>query len=239
MRVLLLVLTMAAAGFAQRRPVLAVDAWHNNEAQPHYRWEGVYMGGYFDLHLMLERLGYETATLAAPFSAASLKGIDYLLVVDPDLPSEAKDPKYVTEDEAAAADAWVRLGGTLLLFTNDKGNAEFEHFNRFAKRFGVEFDPGPHQDEKGQIKLTLKTPAGGKLLEGGLHFYAVQVAPLILTAKDRDVLLESNGKPMMALIRHGRGRVVALGDPWLYNEYIRSQDNYRLGEGLFRALLAR
>jgi unsaturated rhamnogalacturonyl hydrolase len=239
MKTLLLAAGLAASAIAQRRPVLAVDAWHNNEAQPHYRWEGVYMGGYFDLHLMLERLGYETVTLQAPFSAASLKGVDYLLMVDPDLPSEAKDPQYVTAAEAAAADAWVRAGGTLLLFTNDKGNAEFEHFNRFARRFGVEFDPGPHQDEKGQIKLTLRTPAGGKWLEGGLDFYAVQVAPLLLTAKDRDVLLESAGQPIMALIRHGKGRVVALGDPWLYNEYIRTRDNYRLGEGFFANLKER
>jgi len=41
----------------------------------------------------------------------------------------------------------------------------------------------------------------------------------------------------MALVHHGRGLVVALGDPWIYNEYIHSRDNYRMAENLFRMLM--
>jgi hypothetical protein len=43
----------------------------------------------------------------------------------------------------------------------------------------------------------------------------------------------------MTAVRHGKGIVVALGDPWLYNEYLYTQDNRRIAEELFRRLLER
>ena len=43
--------------------------------------------------------------------------------------------------------------------------------------------------------------------------------------------ISAKSRPML------KGRVLALGDPWLYNEYIRTQDNYRIAENLFRWLL--
>ena len=41
----------------------------------------------------------------------------------------------------------------------------------------------------------------------------------------------------MALVRKGQGQVFAVGDPWLYNEYINRYDNRRLGLNLFQLLL--
>jgi hypothetical protein len=41
----------------------------------------------------------------------------------------------------------------------------------------------------------------------------------------------------MALVPFSNGRVLALGDPWIYNEYIGTRDNRRLAESLFRFLL--
>jgi unsaturated rhamnogalacturonyl hydrolase len=116
------------------------------------------------------------------------------------------------------------------LLGNDKGNAEFEHFNQLAARFGIRFIEGKYVDAKGNSKLSLKTPSGGV-------FYAVDVAPIELTNPSAKVLLSDRNTPLMVLVNHGKGAVFALGDPWLYNEYIGTADNRRLGLDLFRSLL--
>jgi unsaturated rhamnogalacturonyl hydrolase len=70
-----------------------------------------------------------------------------------------------------------------------------------------------------------------------LRFYGVDLAPLRVTAQDATTLLSEGETPMMTAVRLGRGTVVALGDPWVYNEYLYTQDNRRLVEELFRRLL--
>jgi unsaturated rhamnogalacturonyl hydrolase len=59
------------------------------------------------------------------------------------------------------------------------------------------------------------------------------------SSKKSETLLSDGNTPIMALVRHGAGLVVALGDPWIYNEYINSKDNHRMAESLFRFLLKR
>jgi unsaturated rhamnogalacturonyl hydrolase len=70
-----------------------------------------------------------------------------------------------------------------------------------------------------------------------LKFYGVDLAPLKITAKNAETLLAERETVMMSAVPHGKGRVVALGDPWLYNEYLYTQDNRRIAEELFRKLL--
>jgi hypothetical protein len=218
------------------RKVVAVDAWHNRESQPHYAWDGTYQGGYSGLGKMLNGLGAETRTIAEPLSERSLKGIDCLIIVDPDTPKEAPSPNLITDSEADAVVAWVESGGTLLLFGNDPGNAEFDRFNVLARRFGIEFENRRHADAQGNPKLTLTTSAPGWFTPG-LKFYGVDFAPLRVTAKDAETVLAERDTPIMSAVRHGKGRVIALGDPWIYNEYLYTQDNRRIAEELFRRLL--
>jgi unsaturated rhamnogalacturonyl hydrolase len=70
-----------------------------------------------------------------------------------------------------------------------------------------------------------------------LKFYGVDLAPLKLSSPNAETLLAERETPMMAAVREGKGIVVALGDPWLYNEYLYTQDNRRIAEELFRKLL--
>lgn len=210
--------------------VVAVDGWHNNEKQPHYRWEGTYQGGFSQLGTLLKGMDAELRTIGKPFSATSLKGVDCLIAVDPDTPAESDSPHYFTDPEIAAVEKWVSGGGVLVLLGNDKGNAEFEHFNKLAGRFGIRFVEGKYANPEGVSKLHLKTA-------DGLVFYGVDLAPLELKSQSAEVLLADNRRPLMALVKHGKGSVLALGDPWLYNEYIGTADNGRIGEKLFRRLL--
>jgi hypothetical protein len=216
--------------------VVAVDAWHNREAEPHYLWEGTYQGGFSGLGKMLQGLGAETRTIREALTSRSLNGVDSLIIVDPDTPKEAASPNPITDAEIEAVAGWVQKGGTLLLLGNDPGNSEFARMNALARRFGVEFEERKHADEKGNAKLTLST-AGGGWFTPGLKFYGVDLAPLRVTAKDVQILLSERDTAMMAAIKVGKGRVVALGDPWAYNEYLYTEDNRRMVEELFRVLL--
>jgi len=216
--------------------VIAVDGWHNNEKQPHYRWDGAYNGGFSKLGTMLKGLGGELRTITESVTAANLKGVDCLIAVDPDTPTETANPQYWNAAEIAAVDKWVKGGGTLLLLGNDKGNAEFEHFNELATKFGVTFVEGRHATATGVTRLRLKGPAN-PVFEGSLEFYAVDVAPLKITHARPEILLSESNVALMAVLKHGKGSVFALGDPWLYDEYIATADNTRIGENLLRYLL--
>ncbi len=185
---------------------------------------------------MLQGLGAETRTIREALTSRSLNGVDSLIIVDPDTPKEAASPNPITDAEIEAVAGWVQKGGTLLLLGNDPGNSEFARMNALARRFGVEFEERKHADEKGNAKLTLST-AGGGWFTPGLKFYGVDLAPLRVTAKDVQILLSERDTAMMAAIKVGKGRVVALGDPWVYNEYLYTEDNRRMVEELFRVLL--
>jgi unsaturated rhamnogalacturonyl hydrolase len=121
-----------------------------------------------------------------------------------------------------------------VLLGNDKGNAEFEHFNQLAKRFGIEFLEETYPKVKG--KGILAARGTGSIFDDGLSVYLVEIAPLKITGNAR-ALLEDHGTPIMALAQVDRGIVFALGDPWVYNEYIGRNDNRKVAENLFRLLL--
>jgi hypothetical protein len=217
------------------RKVVAVDGWHNREPQPHYSWDAAYPGGFSGLGQMLKGLGAETRTVKESLTQKSLQGIDCLIVVDPDTPAEAPSPNLITDAEIDAVAAWVGNGGVLLLLGNDPGNAEFPRMNALARRFGVEFEEKKQVDANGNSKLTLLTAKEGWFTPG-LKFYGVDLAPLRV-GQGAEKLLTERDTVMMAAVRHGKGQVIALGDPWLYNEYLYTQDNRRIADELFRKIL--
>jgi unsaturated rhamnogalacturonyl hydrolase len=137
-------------------------------------------------------------------------------------------------DEISAIERWVHGGGRLVLLGNDKGHAEFEHFNQLARRFGIEFleETYPRVKGKGILIASGDTP----IFEGAPEVYLVEVAPLKLSADVR-ILLADHGTPIMALAQAGKGEVFAVGDPWVYNEYIDYRNNRAVAANLFRQLL--
>ena len=52
------------------------------------------------------------------------------------------------------------------------------------------------------------------------------------------MLLADQGTPVMAMAHAGQGEVFALGDPWIYNEYIDLKNNRAIAANLFRNLLS-
>jgi unsaturated rhamnogalacturonyl hydrolase len=216
--------------------IVALDGYHNNERPmpEHYQWEGTTDGSFSKLANGFREHDVEVRTLRNRIDAASLQGINLLIIVDPDTPEETPDPKYIEDSEIDVLTKWVNDGGRLVLLGNDKGHAEFTHFNRLASRFGIQFLEETYPKVSG--KAILVATGQHAIFEGGLQAYLVEVAPLKLVAPAEPVLTHE-GTHVMALAHVGRGMVFALGDPWLYNEYIERNDNVAIATKLFTMLL--
>jgi unsaturated rhamnogalacturonyl hydrolase len=233
MKLFILAILTGHCLFAQ---VVALDGFHNDETKmpDHYRWESTRPGGYSELGKVIQGIGGELRTIHERLTPRALSGIKVFIIADPDTPAESDHPKYLEQDEIDVLDRWVHDGGRLVLLGNDKGNAEFEHFNRLAARFGIEFREETYPKVAG--KGILAARGTGSIFDGGLTVYLVEIAPLRITGNAR-ILLEDGGTPIMALADVGKGKVFALGDPWVYNEYIGRDDNRQVAGNLFRLLL--
>jgi len=221
---------------ADAQKVVALDGFHNNESKmpDHYQWDGVRQGGFSDLGKVLVGLGAQLKTVRERVTPQVLEGVRVFIIVDPDTPAETAEPQYILPEEIAAIEAWVRAGGRLVLLGNDKGNAEFEHFNQLARRFGIEFLEETYPKVQGKGILVARGDGG--IFEGGAEVYLVEVAPLKVSP-EVVVVLADHGTAIMALAKAGKGEVFALGDPWIYNEYIDHKNNRAIATNLFRNLL--
>jgi unsaturated rhamnogalacturonyl hydrolase len=219
---LLCIITAQAQDTA--RKIVALDGFHNNESKmpDHYQWDGVRPGGFSELGKLLTGLGAQLTTVRERVTPAVLAAVKVFIIVDPDTPAETNDPQYIMPDEIAAVEKWVLAGGRLVLLGNDKGNAEFEHFNQLARRFGIEFLEETYPKVQGKGILVARGDA--PIFEGAPEVYLVEVAPLKVSA-DVKILLADHGTPIMAMAQPGKGEVFAVGDPWVYNEYIGHKNN--------------
>jgi unsaturated rhamnogalacturonyl hydrolase len=224
------------AGPLGAQAIVALDGYHNNErAMPdHYQWEGTTDGSFSKLANGFREHDVQLRTIRSRIDDTALDGVSLLIIADPDTPEETPDPKYIEDSEIEVLTKWVNDGGRLVLLGNDKGHAEFTHFNRLAARFGIQFveETYPKVSGKAILVATGKHP----IFEGGLQAYLVEVAPLKLVAPAEPVLTHE-GTDVMALARVGRGIVFAVGDPWLYDEYIERNDNVAIATKLFTMLL--
>jgi len=229
-------LALTAALPLRAQTVVGLDGYHNNESKlpEHYQWEGTSDGSFSKLAGQFRAHGVELRTLRAKIDRAALAPLNLLIIVDPDTPDETPDPKYIEDSEIDALEAWVKDGGRLVLLGNDKGHAEFTHLNRLASRFGIRFLEETYPKVSGKAILVATGPH--EIFAGGLNAYLVEVAPLELTAPAQAVLTDK-GTNIMALAKVGRGMVFALGDPWLYDEYIDRNDNVAIATKLFTLLL--
>src|SRR5678815_2494760 len=112
---ILALLTLAAPLGAQT--VVALDGYHNAErAMPeHYQWEGTTDGSFSKLANGFREHEVEVRTLRSRIDAASLQGVNLLIIVDPDTPEETPEPKYIEDAEIDVLTQWVNDGGRLVL----------------------------------------------------------------------------------------------------------------------------
>jgi len=223
---------------------LRKNAFTGAPEQWHYTWEERTHGGFWLWGNQLRELGARTVAVPAAPTAASLKNLSVYIIVDPDTRKESPAPHYIAPADAKAVTEWVRAGGTLVLLANDSANCEIKHFNELAANFGLRFTDQSvnmvkgSQFEQGQVDLS----SGKSVFKTANAAYVKELALLAVQAPAQP-LVTNNGKVIMATAKLGKGRVLALGDPWLYNEYVDGRkipaefENFRAGKDLARWLL--
>ena len=177
--------------------------------------------GYSYFGNVFNKFGVQTKTLSTVPDAANLSQADIFIIVDADNIADNPQPNYVQPKDANAIYEWVKKGGVLVLMHNDKGNAEFEHFNTLTEKFGIHFNEDSrnkvigNQFETGAFNLT----SSNEIFKTAKKVYLKEISTLKLSSPARAVLTD-NGDNIIAVSKVGKGTVFAVGDPWLYNEYV-------------------
>ena len=203
-----------------------LDDYFNHEVRKdgsvwHYKWNEMGHPGYYTWGKQFESYGATLGTLSSAPTAANLKNASVYIIVDPDTEKETEKPNFISGADAKNIAEWVKKGGVLVLMGNDFGNAEFENWNVLAGKFGIEFNKDSKskvvndQYEQGRINV----PDGNLIFKNARELYLKEISTLKLSGQANSVL-DWNGDKIMAVVKHGKGTVFALGDPWLYNEYV-------------------
>lgn len=229
-RIFILTLWLVLSGqiMVQGQPVVYLDNWFNHETHAktgkiyHYTWEDTLDSGFSQLGALFTEQGARLVTLDQAPAIRNLREAAIYIIVDPDTTRENPSPHYVTGDDIQAVKRWVRRGGVLLLMANDGPNAEFTHFNRLAGAFGFTFHPQTLNPVTGRNwEMGAETHLPDHPLFTGVHkIYMKEVAPISLSMQAQSVLKNEDGAVFIAETAFGKGYVLAVGDPWLYNEYI-------------------
>ena len=225
---------------------ILLDAWFNSQTRKnpsgqtelyHYKWDDTTNSGYSLFAQIFRDQGVTTGTLTTAPTVKNLKGAQYYLIVSPDIPAKNPTPHYMTPADAAQVVKWVKHGGVLLLMENDPANADIPHMDLLADQFGLHFNNVlVHHvvgDDFPAGRIDVLTPA---LPFTHPHILYMKDTCSLTLSKSAVPLLTWKGDILMAEAKFGHGLVVAVTDPWLYNEYTDGKklppefDNYAAGQ---------
>ena len=236
----------AATAGMDRGKVVMVDAWFNSQTRKnaagqtelyHYKWDDDTNNGFAFFGRGFQRYGAvldeETVAPGSAAGMAKLKGAKVFVMASPDIPSKNPSPNYMDKASGDAIEAWVKAGGVLLLMQNDGPNAEFEHFNTLADRFGIHFNQVLRNHVVGDDYAagTLMIPAGTGVFAHPHKAYLKDTCTITVSGPAKGVVMastEPKSDVMMAVAKVGKGTVYAVTDPWLYNEYVDRRNSLPL-----------
>lgn len=230
-----------------------LDAWYNAQTRTnaagqtglfHYKWDDYSNSGFSLFGHIFRSYGVQTNTLPTAPTVGNLRGAQYYVIVSPDNLSKNPHPHFMNEADARQIAEWVRSGGTLLLMENDPENADITHLDTLADIFGLHFnDVLVHHVIGDQFEMgRIDVPAPAPPFTHSHVLYMKDTCSLALS-KGAKPLLVWKGDTLMAMARYGKGRVFAVTDPWLYNEYTDGRklppeyDNFAAGMETVRWLL--
>ena len=209
----------------------------------HYIWEERSHPGFSTWGKIFTNHGAKLKTLDEAPTAEKLKGANVYIIVDADHVKDNPVPNPITDKDAKAIAAWVKQGGVLLLMGNDSANCDLQGFNRLSKLFGIGFT-----DISANMVKNDNYPTGAVVVEKAnevfqpVKMYLKEIS--LLEVKSPARLLVKNGNDnVMAVCNYGKGKVLVLGDPWIYNEYIDGRklpaeyQNYKAATDLVKWLL--
>jgi unsaturated rhamnogalacturonyl hydrolase len=139
---------------------------------------------------------------------------------------------------------WVKAGGVLLLMANDSSNCELQNFNYLAKAFGIMFTDKSVNMVKNDVyeQGVLYPGKNNAIFKTTKKMFLKEVSVLGLHSPDKANTVK-DGDVITAVAKSGKGLVFAVGDPWLYNEYLDGRklpaeyENYKAAEDLVKWLL--
>ncbi|MCA5004009.1 glycoside hydrolase family 88 protein [Sphingobacterium bovistauri] len=212
-----------------KSPLVTLDNYYNNEYKEfvpglkksyHYLWDGQDFNGFHILGSIFDGYGAKLSTLRDAPTTKNLNDTDIYIIVDPDNAKDAEAPNYMNPKEAQAVANWVKKGGVLVLLLNDKGNCDLDKINLLSSKFGITFNDDSRNRVQGrnfeQGALLLQP---NEIFKKTSKLYLKEIST-INVAKPATALVQDAGDVIMATAKYGKGTVFALGDPWLYNEYV-------------------
>ncbi len=218
----------ATQSLGQHKTAL-IDAWFNSQTRKtalgqtelyHYKWDDDSASGYSTFGRAFQSYGVNLATMPTAPIAATLAHSDIYLIASPDIPAKNPTPHYMDQPSGNAIEAWVKAGGVLLLFSNDRDNTEFEHFNTLSDRFGIHFNPvlSHHVVGDDHAAGEVVIPSGTGIFGSGFTAYMKDTSSITVSGTAKAVVTD-HGDVMIAISHIGKGVVLAVTDPWVYNEY--------------------
>jgi unsaturated rhamnogalacturonyl hydrolase len=232
------------------QPVVGLDNWYNHETDPktgkpfHYLWTDTGFSGYSRWGGIFIGHGAKITTIGKPDNTV-LNKINIYIIVDPDTTTENPSPNYIIPEDICCIKKWVEDGGVLAILANDGPNCEFTHLNELMKHFGITFNHvslHPVTGDDFEMGASTNLP-DHQLFNGVTKIYLKDISDINLSGSAKAILTEK-GKVLIAENKFGKGYFFAIGDPWIYNEYIdhdrlpESFENRKAAENLTDLLLS-
>lgn len=211
-----------------------LDAYFNHETRLsktgqlerfHYLWDEHANTGFSIWGKTFMSLGASLHTLDQAPTKENLKAAGVYIIVDPDNIKENSKPDFITSSDAALVTAWVKAGGVLVLMANDSANTDLPHLNLLADQFGLHFNndlqnhvvsDAHFADGKAQI-------VNRKIFKNARQVFIKDACSIALCSKATAALKSPSGAVIAASVTYGKGVVFAVGDPWLYDEYVNGR----------------
>ncbi|HEX8357028.1 MAG TPA: glycoside hydrolase family 88 protein [Segetibacter sp.] len=210
----------------------------------HYVWDEMDNNGFSLLGNIFKQNGAKINTLSEAPVYENLSGSSVYIIVDPDTEKENLKPNYILPQHVKAVYNWVKEGGVLVLLANDSSNTEFTHLNKLAERFGIHFNGDSRNKVQGNRfeEGAIEIPAKHSIFKTAKKVYIKELSSLKVTAPARVVLRKDNFN-VVATAKVGHGYVIAVGDPWFYNEYTDGRklpatfENYKAAQDFVKWVL--
>lgn len=244
---------LSSFAFAAKAQVVTLDYYFNHEVRKdsagnavrfHYMWEDKANTGFSILGDILKKNGAKLKSLDNAPTLANLSGSNIYIIVDPDTKKESPAPNYITQKDVTEIADWVSRGGVLVMFANDSANVELPHYNNLAAKFGMHFndDLQNHVIDDKHFEDGAVYTSGNTVFKTAAKIFMKDVCSISTTGGAYPVLKNKNGATIIAAAKYGRGTVVAIGDPWLYNEYVNGRlpagyENDRAADDLAKWLI--
>lgn len=239
---------------AGKGKTILLDRYFNSEKRKdaggvlnywHYTWEEMSHPGFYGLGHIFNKYGAKLTSLDIAPSAVNLKKASVYIIVDPDHTKDNPAPNYVNPKDVKVISDWVKAGGVLLLMANDSANCDLQHFNKLANAFGITFtDKSRNMVKRDEYETGVVVPEDKAIFKAPYKMYLKELSVLKVKSPAKAVTTKE-GDIIIAAAKYGKGTVLAVGDPWLYNEYIDGRKlpaeypNYKAAEDLVKWLLSK